>query len=722
MPGLVDRFLNTDTTGKPGANPVSDLLRQCKKSFVFVAILTFVIEVLSIAPIVYMWNMFDRVISSRSEVTLVSLTALVMLAYGFWSGLEWVRTRMMIRISLRIDWDIAARVFDTSFRRYVARKDVDVHQVLGDVVTLRQFLTGGALLALMSAPYAIVFIFIGWAFHPYLAIFIFVATIVQLLAAYSTSRITTPALREANTASAEAKRLAAQSLRQSDTALALGMQGNIRRRWFEKHQHFLGLQVNASESAGLVGGATSFLSHAMPSLQMALACWLAIEGVITGGMVIAASFLLNRAIGPIKQIMGSWSSIQTAKQSLERLNAMVAEDDVVSERMPLPAPKGTLDVAELIAQPATAKRPIVFNLNFKAEPGQVLALVGPSAAGKTSLIKLLVGLWEPTRGHVRLDGAEIAPWIRDDLGQYIGYVPQDIELFEGTVAENIARLGPIDPDKVVAAAKAIGMHEAILAFPQGYETKLGETGYALTGGQKQRLAIARAVYGDPVYVVLDEPNANLDDEGERALIKLIRELKARQTLVVFSSHRPKLLEVADLVLVLKEGQQVAFGPVAQVLGQIKSEVKAETPPQPPKVAAPVPVVSARPASAVQVPPPVKPTVAPPGVAASAAQVNNKPISAEKPVQAPVAPVLSKPVPASPAPVARPLPTVATQPPVVKVAPEVVKPVVPNAPAQPAAARPPLVGPRKPPLVGPPRPGPGVLAARQNQAKSTGAVQ
>lgn len=704
MPGLVDRFLNTDTTGKPGANPVSDLLRQCKKSFVFVAILTFVIEVLSIAPIVYMWNMFDRVISSRSEVTLVSLTALVMLAYGFWSGLEWVRTRMMIRISLRIDWDIAARVFDTSFRRYVARKDVDVHQVLGDVVTLRQFLTGGALLALMSAPYAIIFIFIGWAFHPYLAIFILVATIVQLLAAYSTSRITTPALREANTASAEAKRLAAQSLRQSDTALALGMQGNIRRRWFEKHQHFLGLQVNASESAGLVGGATNFLSHAMPSLQMALACWLAIEGVITGGMVIAASFLLNRAIGPIKQIMGSWSSIQTAKQSLERLNAMVAEDDVVSERMPLPAPKGMLDVAELVAQPATAKRPIVFNLNFKAEPGQVLALVGPSAAGKTSLIKLLVGLWEPTRGHVRLDGAEIAPWIRDDLGQYIGYVPQDIELFEGTVAENLARLGPIDPDKVVAAAKAIGMHEAILAFPQGYETKLGETGYALTGGQKQRLAIARAVYGDPVYVVLDEPNANLDDEGERALIKLIRELKARQTLVVFSSHRPKLLEVADLVLVLKDGQQVAFGPVAQVLGQLKPEVKAETPPQPPKVAAPVP---AAPVQSV-----VKPVAAAPRVA----------VPAEKPVQAPVAPVLSQPVPASPQPAERPLPTVATQPPVAKVAPVAVKPVAPDAQVKPAAPRPPLVGPRKPPLVGPPRPGPGVLAARQNQAKSTGAVQ
>jgi PrtD family type I secretion system ABC transporter len=589
MPGLIDRFLNTEKSGKTGANPVSDLLRQCKKSFVFVAVLTFVIEILSITPIVFMWNMFDRVISSRSMVTLVSLTSLVMLAYGFWSGLEWVRTRMMIRISLRIDWDIAARVFDTSFRRYVARKDVDVHQVLGDVVQLRQFLTGQPLLALMSAPYAVIFIFIGWAFHPYLALFILVATIIQLLAAYSTSRITTPALRDANDASAQAKRLAAQSLSQSDTALALGMQSAIRQRWYTKHQHFLAMQVNASESAGLVGGATGYLSHVMPSLQMALACFLAIEGAITGGMVIAASFLLSHAIRPIQQVMGSWASIQSAKQSLERLNAMVAEDDVASKRMPLPAPKGVLDVRELVVQPVTAKRPILFNLNFAAQPGQVMAILGPSAAGKTSLIKVLVGLWEPTRGHVRLDGAEVAPWIRDDLGQYIGFVPQDIVMFEGTVAENIARLGVVNPDKVVNAAKAIGIHEIILSFPQGYETRLGENGYPLTGGQKQRMAIARAVYGDPIYVLMDEPNANLDDEGERALATLIQSLKARKALVIFSSHRPKLVGVADLALVLKEGQQVAFGPLRDVLGQLNNTV--HTPgntalPAPAKVPAP----------------------------------------------------------------------------------------------------------------------------------------
>ncbi|AGX88504.1 type I secretion system permease/ATPase [Candidatus Symbiobacter mobilis] len=575
MPGLLDRFLGTANAQAP--RPVSDLLRQCKRSFVFVAVLTFVIEALSITPIVFMWNVFDRVISSRSVVTLVSLTALVMLVYGFWSGLEWVRSRMMVRISLRIDWDIAARVFDTSFRRYVARKDVDVHQVLSDVVQLRQFLTGPAVLALMSAPYAVFFIVIGWAFHPYLAIFIFVATLVQWLAAYSTRRVTAPALREANDASARSKRVAAQSLRQSDTALALGMQSAIRKRWYQEHQRFLSLQVNASESAGLLGGATGYIAHALPSLQMALACFLAIEGLITGGMVIAASFLLSRAISPIKQVMGSWPAIEAARQSLERLNAMVAEDEALRQRMPLPAPTGVLEVREMVWQPATARRPVLSALHWGAQPGQIVAVLGPSAAGKTSLLRLLVGIWEPTHGSVRLDGADIGAWVRNDLGTHIGYVPQDIALFEGTVADNIARLGDVDPDKVVRAAQAIGLHETILGLPQGYDTPIGESGHPITGGQKQRLAIARALYGDPVLVVFDEPNANLDDDGERALATLLAQLKERKAVVVFSSHRPKLVGLADLALVLREGQQVAFGPLKEVLDQLQHAQQGAAP-------------------------------------------------------------------------------------------------------------------------------------------------
>ena len=529
-----------------------------------------VIEVLSITPIIFMWNLFDRVLSSRSGVTLVSLGVLVLLAFGFWSALDWIRTRMMIRISLRIDWDIAARVFDTSFRRYVARKDVDVHQVLEDVVKLRQFLTGNVVLSLMSAPYALVFIMVAWAFHPYMAAFIFVAVALQLIAAYSTSRITTPDLREANTAASVAARLASQALSKSRTALALGMLSSIRQRWFAKHQYFLGLQVNASESAGLVGGFVSFLNQALPSMQMAFGVFLAMQGLITAGMVMAVSFLLVRSVAPIAAVMAGWPGIQAARQSLERLNLIVSEDDEQKERMRLPAPRGQLDVRNLVVQPAGGK--IILNqLNFSLMPGQVLGVIGATAAGKTSLMRALVGLWYPSGGHVRLDGADVAQWIRDDLGAYIGYAPLEIDLFEGTLAENIARLGPVDPEKVVAATKAVGIHETILSFPKGYETLVGETGQALTGGQKQRLVIARAIYGDPVYLVMDEPNASMDDAGEADLIRLIKSLKLKKTTVVFSTHRPKLLAVADVMMVLKNGQQVIYGPTHEVLTALKEK-------------------------------------------------------------------------------------------------------------------------------------------------------
>jgi ATP-binding cassette, subfamily C, bacterial exporter for protease/lipase len=577
MSGFIDRFLNTNPQGTTRGNPVSDLLRQCKRSFVFVALVTLLVEVLAITPIIFMWNVFDRVITSRSMVTLVSLLLVVMLVYGFWSALEWVRTRMMIRISLRIDWDISARIFDAAFRRHAERKEADVHQALNDIITLRAFLTGAPLLALMSAPYAIVFIVIGWAFHPYLAIFIAVATLVQLLAAYSTSRITSPSLREANTASSAAQRLAAASVRHSDTALALGMLPDIRSRWFRLHQRFLGLQVNASESAGLLGGITTFLAHAMPSLQIALSGYLVIMGELTGGMMIAAMFLLRQAVRPLAMVMGSWSSIQSARLSLERLNKLAAQDEAITERMPLPVPVGHLQVHDLLYHPPQARNPVLHGIHFEAAPGQVLAIVGPSGSGKTSLIRTLVGLVTPTEGSVRLDGADIRPWILDDLGQHIGYVPQEIDVFEGTVAENIARLGPVVSELVVDAAQAIGLHRAILALPNGYETRLGVTGHALTGGQKQRLAIARALYQNPVYLVMDEPNANLDDEGERTLCELIEDLKDNGTLVIFSSHRPRIVATADLALVLHDGGQMAFGKLKDVVAAGRKRMPATAP-------------------------------------------------------------------------------------------------------------------------------------------------
>ncbi len=547
------------------------MLRQCRHALTFVFLLTFVIEVLGIAPIMYMLNMYDRVLSTRSEVTLVSLTVLIIAIYVFWAALEWIRTRMLVRISLRIDWDLASDVFDASFRRYVGRRKVNVNQLMGDLLTIRQFLTASPLLALMSMPFAVVFILIGAIFHPYLALFTLFSAALLLTVTYLTNRVTTPILREASEASAEANRIAEQSLRLSESALGLGMHVNIRKRWYERHQAYLHMQVGASEAAGLMGGVSGVFGKMLPSLQLALGVYLASQGLITGGMVIAASMLIAKAIAPIQRVLGSWKEITEARQAYERLEELLSEEEIRQQRIALPPPEGNLSVSDVIGVPPGSRTPVLMGINFTAAPGEVIAMIGASAAGKTSLIRLLVGIWRPAKGSVRLDGADISDWIHDNLGQYMGYVPQDVDFFEGSVAENIARLGEVNADKVVAAAKLAGIHEMILALPQGYETKLGQAGHALTGGQKQRLALARALYGDPSYIVMDEPNANLDETGEQALMKTIRELKAMRKTIVFSSHRQSLIGVADKLLVLSEGRQLAFGPLSDMLAAVRQQ-------------------------------------------------------------------------------------------------------------------------------------------------------
>jgi PrtD family type I secretion system ABC transporter len=325
-------------------------------------------------------------------------------------------------------------------------------------------------------------------------------------------------------------------------------------------------------------GITSFLQHNIQSLQLALGVFLAIQGLITGGMVIAASMLISKAISPLQQLVANWSNIVQARQAYERLNLLLKDDEQRAEQMPLPAPTGALTVTSLAGLPQGATKPVVFDIQFSLAPGQVLAVVGPSASGKTSLSKLLTGVWKPARGSVRLDGVEISEWDHDELGPHLGYVPQEIEFFEGSVAENIARLGTVDPDKVVEAAKLVGLHETILSWPQGYDTPLGDTGFSLSGGQRQRLAIARALYGDPKFVVLDEPNANLDEVGEQALIQAIRHLKDRKATVIVTTHRPRLIGVVDYMLVLNSGRQVGFGPPKDLFESARKQIAASNKP------------------------------------------------------------------------------------------------------------------------------------------------
>jgi PrtD family type I secretion system ABC transporter len=517
-----------------------------------------------------MMSAYDRVLTSRSGVTPVSLTLVVIGFYVFWSALEWIRSRLMVRLSLRIDWELSADVFDASFRRYVARKNVNVHQLLGDLLAMRQFLTGPPVLALMDAPFALLFILIAGIFHPYLAMFAGASALLMVAVSLLTMRWTAPLLKEANNANSEASRVAASNLKHAETTMALGMLGAVRNRWYAQHRQFLTRQVQASEAAGLWGGFSGFLQKALPSLQLGLAVYLAMENLITGGMVIVASMLIGKAVAPVQKLLASWKDIVAARQAYERLNDLLLDDDRFGKTpMALPPPQGRVSVMAACAQPPGHPKAVLTDVTFALEPGQVMAIVGPSASGKTSLVKLLLGVWAPVSGSVRLDGVEISDWSHDEVGPLVGYVPQEIEFFEGTVADNIARLGAVDADKVVQAAQLAGMHETILQFPKGYDTPMGESGFAPSGGQRQRLAIARALYGLPKYVVMDEPNSNLDEPGEQALMEAIAALKQSGSTVILTTHRPRLIGMVDWMLVLKEGRQVAFDHPKDIMDAIR---------------------------------------------------------------------------------------------------------------------------------------------------------
>jgi len=564
-PEVAARQLSAD-----GRKPIESVLHQCRRAFYFAFGVTAIVDILGVIPMLYMMNVMDRAISARSGVTLVSLTILVVAVYIFWSAIEWLRSRLLVRLSLRIDWDLSSDIFDASFRRYVGRKNVNVHQLLGDLTTLRQFLTGQGILTLMDAPFGIIFIIIGAIFHPYLAIFAIIASVLMLLATYFTQKVTTPILKVANDANAEAARVASNSLRQAEATLALGMMGAVRQRWYNQHRQYLQNQVNASEASGLMGGFSGFLTKALPSIQMALGAFLAMEGLITGGMVMAASMLISKAVGPLQKLMGGWGEIIAARQAYERLNELLESDIKRDSHMKLPPTTGSLQVSKAAAVPPGHNQAVLADIDFKVEPGEAIAVVGPSAAGKTCLVRMLIGVWKPAKGSVRLDGVEISDWNHDEIGPQMGYVPQEIEFFEGTVAENIARLGLIDPEKVVEAAQLIGMHDTILAFPQGYDTELGEAGFALSGGQRQRLAIARAFYGTPKYIVMDEPNANLDELGESVLAQAVDTLKKKGCSIIITTHRPRLVSVVNNLLVLRAGRQVGFGPADDMINAVRN--------------------------------------------------------------------------------------------------------------------------------------------------------
>lgn len=540
-----------------------------RSAFTTVAFFSFFINFMMLAPSIYMLQVYDRVLASRNETTLLMLSLLIVGLYAMMSLLEAVRSFVLVRVGARLDLNLNTRVFTAAFERNLTKSGSNAGQALHDLTTVRQALTGAGLFALLDAPWMPIYLVVIFIFSVPLGVFALVGALLLIALALVNERISHPPLEAAQRLSMQASTMATNHLRNAEVIEAMGMLPQIRKRWFDLHHEFLQQQAQASDRAGLMAGLTKFVRIAMQSLVLGFGALLTIEGEMTAGMMIASSILVGRALAPVELLIGNWKQLISAKAAYDRLQELLAVHPERKQGMPLPPPKGDLSLYSVSAVAPGTRNLILNNINLVVKAGETVAVVGPSASGKSSLARLLVGVWPAASGTVRLDGADLYQWSKDELGPYIGYLPQDIELFAGTVAENIARFGELEPDKVIKAARMAGMHELILQFPQGYDTPLADAGSSLSGGQRQRIGLARALYGDPSFIVLDEPNSNLDDVGEKALVDAVKELKARGKTVVLITHRMSSLSVVDKMLVMQEGTVKLYGPRDQVLAALK---------------------------------------------------------------------------------------------------------------------------------------------------------
>jgi len=548
---------NAKTAQQP--TPLQDALGQCKSGFYSVGFLSFFINLLLLVPALYMLQIYDRALGSRSIETLLMLTLIVVFLFIALALLQMARSAILVRLGNRLDANMNTKLFASMFKQSVNEPGRQSSQPIQDMTSLRQFLTGQGLFAFFDGPWLPIFIAVLFAFHLWFGIFAIVAAVVLIVLAWVNEKMTKAPLGSANTKSIQSTRYADSCLRNAEVVEAMGMETSLRHKWLEKHIGFLKDQAEASDRAAVLSNLSKTLRMMFQSLILGLGAYLAIEQEITPGMLIAGSILLGRALAPLDLMIGSWKGFSSARQAYQRLNQLFEQYPTGNEGMPLPPPEGALSVEALVMVPPGAATPALRGVGFSLEKGDMLAVVGPSAAGKSSLARAVLGVWPLHNGIVRLDGADIHQWDKAQLGPYVGYLPQDIELFEGSVSENICRFGEVDPEAVVAAARLAGVHELILRLPNGYDTHITATGGALSGGQRQRVGLARAVYGNPRLVVLDEPNSNLDDQGEQGLVDALEALRANGVTVILISHRKPILRLVNKMLVLSDGQVAGFG-------------------------------------------------------------------------------------------------------------------------------------------------------------------
>ena len=544
---------------------LAEAINSFKSAFKTVAVFSAIINLMMLVPSLYMLQVYDRVLASRNETTLLLLTIMIVAAFIIMSALEFVRSFVLIRVASQLDMKLNQRVYTASFEQNLKRAGGNAGQALQDLTNVRQFLSGNALFAFFDAPWFPIYLIIIFLIHPYLGIFALCGTFMHMGLAIWNEKATKKPLSEANSMAVNASNLATNNLRNAEVIEAMGMLPNFTKRWFGLHAKFLNLQAEASEKAGIIAAATKFVRVTLQSLILGFAALLVLDGKITPGMMIVCTVLMGRALNPVEQVIGVWRGWNSTKSAYSRLNELLVANPQRLNSMSLPKPIGMLSVEGVTAIPPGSSKPALSNLTFAISPGDVLGVVGPSGAGKSTLARVIVGIWPSVAGKVRLDGADIFQWNKAELGPSIGYLPQDVELFGGTVSENIARFGDVDAEKVVMAAKRAGVHEMILYFAKGYDTPLGDGGAGLSGGQKQRLGLARAMYDDPSFIVLDEPNSNLDEVGEQALIAAVNDLRQRGKTIVMITHRASTLAVTNKLLVLKDGVSQMFGLTREVL-------------------------------------------------------------------------------------------------------------------------------------------------------------
>ena len=534
------------------------------------------ISLLALAPTVYMLEVYDRVVNSRSGMTLLMLTILIVMAYAVMELLEKVRGSLLRAAGVKVNEVLSKRVYDAMFQGFLKKQVVGSIQILNDLKMVREFIASPALMAVFEAPVAILALAVNFLISPYLGWGSVLGGAALVVVTLLKEKATRMPLIEANKSAAGAGQFAEASLRNAHVMESMGMLDAVHARWKKRQDEFLAYQATASAGGGLWQAMSKGVQQVTGSMLLGLGALLEMNHMLPGGssMMIIGSIIGGRILAPLAQLVAQWSSVVYLRGAWSRLDRLLAHMPPKPYAMPLPAPKGVLTVEGLMAGAPGQQVPIVRGVQFALEPGEVLAVVGPSASGKTTLARLLVGLWPSMSGKVRLDGADIHTWDKTELGPNLGYLPQGVELLEGTLAENIARFGDVDLVQVEAAARLVGLHELIMSFPDGYNSPVGRDGTTLSGGQRQRVGLARALYGKPVFVVLDEPNSSLDEAGDAALANAIATLKKLGTTFVVMTHRTSVMGVTDKMLIMRNGAQQAFGPRDEVLAALQPKANS----------------------------------------------------------------------------------------------------------------------------------------------------